>query len=840
MTAQEEYIEKIKESHVQANKEYVLDSLTGAIDRLQKAFPRYGSFLMEFIQNADDARSPSVKIEILEDTIRIFNNGDPFSEKDVKSICKVGRSSKTAKEYIGYLGVGFKAVFLISESPEIYSGGYRFKFDKNAWPDPEHIPWQIIPVWIDSPNTQLLSEYHTAFNLPLKNPQLTEKLREEVGPEHLSDRILLFLRNIKEIEVNDPPHNLKRRIVKSESSRTSDYEIYKIQEYENDALKTEGYWLIFRSVCDTPGKVREDYTTKEWERDAVDKREVLAAFKLDENGNLTREEKGTAHIGVFSFLPLKEIPSGLNFLLQADFLTVPGRGELTRDCLWNNWLAHEIYKLIVNKCIPIFLNHERYKMNLTNILYSSAQGHELFERYIKSPLNKYLENNAVLIAEDGSLARAEELISVEEEIRELISNEDLKLLYPDKKIMHKECKPHYRVEIKEAPRDIDGFVRSSESEEFIKSKAKNEDIEWFKKLYSMLVDKYNIQYFEQRHYRYNVEHDNFWNKMHSFDRPIILTERGKLAKMNECCTNPQRLKIPEEIRDRFEIVHPELVKDQKFQELRKKLNEERYYQRPPTTKVIGELTEEDIKNSLKKQEILEMDEGKWRELSDDEKIEKIRFFKNYQDAFALEDFKFLTLKAKTGEWARPEELVFSEEYNPEHNIEKLAGKGLLDIPLKFTSPEFIANEGEDEIRKWRKFLETLGVDKKLENLKTEIPQRIAILTALLYERKEGRESRELGESEKPGYDIESNSETEERYIEVKGTGDPSRNIFLTVNEFKGLREKKDKYFIYVVLRALRNPTLHVVQGDKLLEIEDVPVIIPFNKWRDLTDDEFQP
>jgi hypothetical protein len=134
-----EYIENIKSKLIKSDREFILDSLAGAIDRLQKAFPRYGSFLMEFIQNADDAKSKSLKIEILNNAIRISNDGNPFSEKDVKSICKVGRSSKTPKDYIGYLGVGFKAVFLISECPEIYSGDFRFKFDKNAWDDPSDI-----------------------------------------------------------------------------------------------------------------------------------------------------------------------------------------------------------------------------------------------------------------------------------------------------------------------------------------------------------------------------------------------------------------------------------------------------------------------------------------------------------------------------------------------------------------------------------------------------------------------------------------------------------------------------------------------------------------------------
>lgn len=848
MSAQRDYIEDIKNRQIDSDREFVLDSLTGAIDRLEKAFPRYGSFLMEFVQNADDAMSHSLKIEILQNTIKIFNDGLPFYEKDVKSICKVGRSSKTPKDYIGYLGVGFKAVFIISECPEIYSGGYQFKFDKDDWEDSEHIPWQVIPIWIQNPNMNL-SEYRTIFNLPLKAPHLIEKLRAEVNPEQLNNRILLFLRNIREIEITDVVQELKRKIVKSEFSKTANYEIYLIQEYENDALTSQDHWLVFRSICDVPKDVKEDDITRGWERENIKKREILVAFKLDGENRLIKERKGTAHIGVFSFLPLKEIPSGLNFLVQADFLTAPGRGELGRDCLWNKWLTNEIYDLIVKGCIPTFLNHEKWKMNFTDVLYSSEGGHKLFEENVKIPLNEYLENNAVLIDEDGEPSKAEELILVEEEIKELLTDNDLNFLYTGKKIIHQECKPYLSLKIQKTPGDIHNFITSSESEGLIKIKAGRKEINWFKKLYSMFVDKYNIRYFRSRYSHYNVEHDQFWDRMRELYRAIILTNDFEVARIKECYINPKNIQVPEQLKDKFKIVHPQFLKDEKFKLLRRELNEVRYNYLPPETKVVKELNEEDIKNILRRQETLGMDEKKWMEISEKEKGEEIKEIKKLwaRRFISLEGYNFLTLKSKDGEWVKPEKLVFSEEYKPEHSIEMLVKKGLIDWSLKFVCTEFIEDciNEDDKIRKWRRFFKELGVDKIVETKKEggkkeEIIQRIGILTSLRYEKEKEREPRELGESEKPGYDIETKSKGDERFIEVKGTSDTSPEIFLTVNEFRALRNKKEKYFIYVVLDALRKPILYITQGDKLLGIEDVKVIIPFNKWKNLIDGEFEP
>ena len=79
-------------------------------------------------------------------------------------------------------------------------------------------------------------------------------------------------------------------------------------------------------------------TTIEWERHRLTTREVRVAFKIH-NNSLIKEDGGTIHVGLFSFLPIKEEVEGLNYILQGDFLTAAGRDTLARDNLWNNWIA---------------------------------------------------------------------------------------------------------------------------------------------------------------------------------------------------------------------------------------------------------------------------------------------------------------------------------------------------------------------------------------------------------------------------------------------------------------------------------------------------------------------
>jgi len=807
-----DHIEDIKNRYLNSDREFVLPSLNRSIDRIEKAFPRYGSFLMEFIQNADDVGSTSIIIEIVENAIRVFNNGNPFSREDVNSICKVGLSSKTPKDYIGYLGVGVKSVFLISDSPKIYSGDYKFKFSKSYFSEPERTPWQVIPLWIEDSSFDLPPNYTTAFDIPVKETGHLEKLQEETKTEYISNRMLLFLRNLRNIEIKNTLQGTKRIIKKSQYSKTDEYEIYLIQEHFNEELETQEYWLVFRSVCDVPTYVKEDLTTKEWERDGVDKREVVCAFRLDEKENMIIEEKGTAHIGVFSFLPLKEVPSGLNFLIQADFLTTPGRSELARECVWNDWLAKEIYKLITEKCVPVFIRDDRWRMNFVEILYSPWGGHELFENNIKRLLRGYLETEPCLIAADGSVVKPDEAVIVSSDIKELIPEDDLKALYPDKKVLAPNCKIPWDIErrIKKGPTYNASSGTDYEMQRLIEFKAEQKDIAFFKKFY------YDLSKYAETTLRGSpLGHQN-----------ILITDTWELVDARTAYIIPHTISIPTEVKKNFKVIHPDLSADTTISQFLKTLS-------------VKELTPEHIQNILKTREIPTIGKN-WDALSDIGKIEKIKLCKDLwkDNQIDIRDLSFLTLKTKSEKWLKPEDIVFPKEYRPEHQIEILLEKRLFDLPIEFVSAEFIENKSDEEIKEWYKFLKELGVDKKVDRKKDSIVQRIGILTALQFERGKGRTARELPRSEEiGGYDIES--EHGRRLIEVKGRSDPSPQIWLTHHQLKRLQMEREKYFIYIVRNALRNPVLSVIKGFNLLSI-DYSISVDFYKWRNFSEEEFQP
>ena len=218
-------IDIIKARILNSDQEFVLSSLTGTLKLIELVFPRLGSFLMEFIQNADDVGSTKIRFELYNNKIIIENDGSEFSEEDIKSICKIGQSSKRKDNYIGYFGVGFKSIFLVANSVKIFSGGCSFGFKKGNSSD--NYPWQIIPYWIPAVNEfPILDIFSTIFLIELKSIREYELITTEMS-EVINNRIILFLRNLTKIEFYDFEDGLERSFLKEEVIHSnSKYNIY--------------------------------------------------------------------------------------------------------------------------------------------------------------------------------------------------------------------------------------------------------------------------------------------------------------------------------------------------------------------------------------------------------------------------------------------------------------------------------------------------------------------------------------------------------------------------------------------------------------------------------------
>jgi hypothetical protein len=174
-------------------------------------FSRSSGFVLEFIQNAEDSglgltTSGTFTVAINKQEIRIGHDGEPFTAENVRAVCGIRSSKKPERGTLGYLGIGFKSVFKVTDAPEIHSGGFHFKLDKKHWQHSSDMPWQVVPVWIEdgahSSNNNL-----TVFVIPFKDAEYYATLRSEL--ETLGTELYLFLRWIRNIEIIDEVANEK-------------------------------------------------------------------------------------------------------------------------------------------------------------------------------------------------------------------------------------------------------------------------------------------------------------------------------------------------------------------------------------------------------------------------------------------------------------------------------------------------------------------------------------------------------------------------------------------------------------------------------------------------------
>ena len=180
---------------VEANRENGFDD--GIRRLLTDLYPDNAHFIYELLQNAEDAHATEVRFTLREDSVEFEHNGARlFTLEDVDSITSIGFSTKSEDHTsIGKFGVGFKAVFAYTETPEIASGEYHFRIRDLVVPDTEELAF--------CPRGEKQTYFFFPFDNDAKPP---ERARDEIerNLQELDESTLLFLSNIKKIEYRLP------------------------------------------------------------------------------------------------------------------------------------------------------------------------------------------------------------------------------------------------------------------------------------------------------------------------------------------------------------------------------------------------------------------------------------------------------------------------------------------------------------------------------------------------------------------------------------------------------------------------------------------------------------
>lgn len=283
-------------------------------------YPDEAHFIFELLQNAEDASATEVTFELTAHGCSFEHNGSRhFNEQDIRGITGIFNSSKKDNpDQIGKFGVGFKSVFVYTDTPVVYSKHHSFRIEKLVLP-------------VEVPPKPGLGD-RTRFDFPFNNPKKNVKeafAEVKAGLEQLSENTLLFLRNLGYIKWKVEAQ--EGALLREEHSQNH-VEVLK-QLDGKDVLSS--HWLRFSA----PVQLDKTFTAPV---DGVERQQVAIAFELalmsdkklfDKSKTIKEQLKVVpAERGKVSvFFPADKETSGLRFHLHGPF--VP---ELSRASIKNS------------------------------------------------------------------------------------------------------------------------------------------------------------------------------------------------------------------------------------------------------------------------------------------------------------------------------------------------------------------------------------------------------------------------------------------------------------------------------------------------------------------------
>lgn len=381
------------------------NSLNSALEQLSRdLYSKETHFVLELIQNADDncyedSVTPSLKFAIDYEKVLVQNNEKGFTEGNVRALCDIGKTTKRkAQGYIGEKGIGFKSVFRVSNEPQIFSNGFHFKFKGK---DEHDKLGYVVPYWIDEP-PDYISKKLTNIVLPLR-----EEVKEELSRfKKIEPTLLLFLNKLKVFEIHNITENIVNKVIRQD--RNGKVEIKTAYGRE--------YWKLVRHT------LKASETLKEEKRKDVKETELILAFSLKPDGSAdtVTEQK------VFAYLPTHAY--GFKFIIQADFLVPANREDIHKDKSWNKWLRDNIASVFL-QAVKEFKQDENLKKTYYNYIPLANEVTDPFFSPVVEQIHNVLRETECILTESGNWRKPADTFSADDDIRNLISNDDLKSFF---------------------------------------------------------------------------------------------------------------------------------------------------------------------------------------------------------------------------------------------------------------------------------------------------------------------------------------------------------------------------------------------------------------------------
>lgn len=830
-----EVVERIAQEVQSARGTRIWEDFINALNLIsQVVFTRSSGFILELMQNAEDAGLLSsepgfFKIRLSKAGMIVQHNGSPFTPNDVASICGIRSSKKPERGTLGYLGIGFKSVFKVTDCPRIYSQDYRFEFDRSAWPDPANTPWHIIPLWIQEDQDGREKDL-TTFDIPFRDDSTYSTLREEV--RSVRTELFLFLKWLKKIEIVDEPSG----------------ESWMLENLGEDkdgiTTLTQGgqkqRFKFFRRTISVPDHVKDDRLTQQY-RANVTQREIAIAFALDSLGNLSPSRAGAMYGGVYSFIPLGEASSGAKFPIQADFLVQPGRDAINYEAAWNHWLLREVAELC-KVAVAAFKASDRWRFQfLPSFDFSRSVGQDSFEKLfgprLIGPVEEFITTDRCIPANDGGWTSHNQAIRLSEDTRardELVKHGilsmsdvpavmggDQSLIVVDPRTRHSELRPIRSVDRRDLLRNL----------AFLKLKAAaNDGAMWFRILYHWIAENpvRNVTQSYKEHrvtnetftevwqpqdgrtYRYVFEAYHDYEFILDADRTL---HRGGAVHLPELTSTDALLAdVAMDLQKTRPILHPTVLAAPNPQErnrIRSFLTGRAGVQILDTQRVCREAILPKIRSSASKPDARTL-------------VQLTRWCVQYLEPNAVSGSELWVLAKRSGV-RRAREVVFGLEYLTGQDWES---RRHLVPGLTILGSQYIPkNASPAQVAKFSNFLKEGGVREAPDNGVEDF----AVSYAIQELKSSGIRAKRV-EKRNFGYDLQVSGKSGKRMrIEVKGQTQ-EKDVELTGNEADSADKYKGEFYLAVVPGIPNTPSLYVLNNPVAVGKKD-KLLIEIPKWK---------
>ena len=325
----------------------------GLLRSLELIFEHRWVYIFELIQNALDASAKSIALRISDDGDALILQHDgtcAFEEDDVEALSTVFRSTKSASS-VGFMGIGFKSVFMRFQETRISGWGWTFRYETTQIRGEEYGDVQtdllgaVVPIW-DATVSLPEPGFTTRFELSRRTDQSTHLESDLARFLPHNDRTplaILAASDLERLEVNGCVWELgvtEERAGSLEATALSKAENRIWQLFSTQFQPSREAIAVFlehRKIRPTVQDRDQVYA------EAGRSRRILGVLPLDNEGLPTPPNRGR----VYATLPTEvTLPFGLH--INADWLLNISRGGLRGldDNPWQRGIADSIVDIL--------------------------------------------------------------------------------------------------------------------------------------------------------------------------------------------------------------------------------------------------------------------------------------------------------------------------------------------------------------------------------------------------------------------------------------------------------------------------------------------------------------